>query len=179
VAFPDENTLLKVTQGDEAAFAELYNYYKGPALRFSMSLLKDEEEAENMTQDVFLKIWIKRSHIKPDHNFTSYLFTCLRNMAFDHFKKLEKNEQLRKNYMDAMLAGSEDEKEEKERRIHIVQTAVESLSIKRKLILKLNIEDGKSYQEIAEFLRISKNTVKNQLVKAKQILREKVDFATA
>jgi RNA polymerase sigma-70 factor (family 1) len=178
VAYPDENTLLKVTQGDEAAFEVLYNYYKGPALRFSMSLLKDEEEAENMMQDVFLKIWIKRAHIKPDHNFTSYLFTCLRNMAFDHFKKLEKNELLRKNYLETMLAGSEDEKEEKERRIHIVQSAVESLSIKRKLILKLNIEEGKSYQEIAEFLRISKNTVKNQLVKAKQILREKVDFAT-
>lgn len=178
MALPDENTLLKVTQGDEAAFASLYNYYKGPALRFSMSLLKDEEEAENMTQDVFLKIWIKRSHIKPDHNFTSYLFTCLRNMAFDHFKKMEKNETLRKNYMEAMLVSTEDEKEEKERRLHIVQSAVDSLSIKRKLILKLNIEDGKSYQEIAEFLRISKNTVKNQLVKAKQILREKVDFAT-
>jgi RNA polymerase sigma-70 factor (family 1) len=178
VAYPDENTLLKVTQGDEAAFEVLYNHYKGPALRFSMSLLKDEEEAENMMQDVFLKIWIKRSHIKPDHNFTSYLFTCLRNMAFDHFKKMEKNELLRKNYMEAMLVGSEEEKEEKERRIYIVQSAVESLSIKRKLILKLNIEEGKSYQEIAEFLRISKNTVKNQLVKAKQILREKVDFAT-
>jgi RNA polymerase sigma factor (sigma-70 family) len=81
--------------------------------------------------------------------------------------------------MDAMLTHSDDEREEKERRLHIVQNAVESLSIKRKLILKLNIEDGKSYQEIAEFLRISKNTVKNQLVKAKQILREKVDFATA
>ena len=81
--------------------------------------------------------------------------------------------------MEAILAASEDEKEEKERRIHIVQSAVESLSVKRKLILKLNIEEGKSYQEIAEFLRISKNTVKNQLVKAKQILREKVDFAAA
>lgn len=177
MAFPDENTLYQVTQGDEAAFEKLYNYYKTPALRFSMSLLKDEEEAENMTQDVFLKIWIKRSHIKPDQNFTSYLFTCLRNMAFDHFKKMEKNEVLRKNYMDAMQLASEDEREEKERRIHMLQAAVESLSLKRKQILKLNIEEGKSYQEIAEFLRISKNTVKNQLVKAKQILREKVELA--
>ena len=179
MAHPDENTLRKVTEGDESAFAELYNYYKAPALRFSISLLKDEEEAENMIQDVFVKIWIKRAHIKPDHNFSSYLFTCLRNMAFDHFKKLEKSEQLRKQFMEVIISSAEDEREEKERRICLVQTAVESLSIKRKLILKLNIEEGKSYQEIAEFLRISKNTVKNQLVKAKQILREKVDFATA
>lgn len=179
MAHPDENTLRKVTQGDEAAFAELYNYYKAPALRFSVSLLKDEEEAENMIQDVFVKIWIKREQIKPDHNFSSYLFTCLRNMAFDYFKKVEKSEQLRKHFMDGMMLAGDEEKEEKERRISLVQSAVESLSLKRKLILKLNIEEGKSYQEIAEFLRISKNTVKNQLVKAKQILREKVDVATA
>ncbi|WP_221390065.1 RNA polymerase sigma factor [Dyadobacter sp. NIV53] len=179
MAQPNESTLRRATQGDESAFAEVYNYYKGPALRFSISLLKDEEEAENMIQDVFVKIWIKRAQIKPEHNFSSYLFTCLRNMAFDHFKKMEKSEQLRKQFMEAMVSGTEDEKEEKERRMSLVQNAVDSLSIKRRLILKLNIEEGKSYQEIAEFLRISKNTVKNQLVKAKQILREKVDFATA
>jgi RNA polymerase sigma-70 factor (family 1) len=178
VAYPDESIIRKVTQGDEAAFAELYNHYKTPALRFTVSLLKDEEEAENMVQDVFIKIWVKRAQIKPDYNFNSYLFTCLRNMAFDHFKKLEKSEQLRREYMEAIRSAADDEKEESERRLGLVQAAVDSLSIKRKLILKLNIEEGKSYQEIAEFLRISKNTVKNQLVKAKQILREKVDFAT-
>ncbi|CAG4988894.1 ECF RNA polymerase sigma factor SigE [Dyadobacter sp. CECT 9275] len=177
MACPDENTLRKVTLGDEAAFAQLYNYYKNPALRFSISLLKDEEEAENMTQDLFLKIWMRRAQIKPDQNFSSYLFTCLRNMAFDHFKKMEKSEQMRMHYMDMMKAYAEDEKEEKERRLNMVQTAVDSLSVKRKMILRLNIEEGKSYQEIAEFLRISKNTVKNQLVKAKQLLRDKVDFA--
>ncbi|WP_254562771.1 RNA polymerase sigma factor [Dyadobacter diqingensis] len=179
MAHPDQNILQKVTQGDEAAFATLYNYYKVPALRFAISLLKDEEESENMVQDVFLKIWMKREHIKPDHNFNSYLFTCLRNMAFDHFKKIEKNDYLRRQYMELIKIAADDEKEEKERRIYLVQTAIDSLSLKRKQILRLNIEEGKSYQEIAEFLRISKNTVKNQLVKAKQILREKVDFATA
>jgi RNA polymerase sigma-70 factor (ECF subfamily) len=179
VAYPDESILTKVIQGDENAFAELYNYYKSPALRFTTSLLKDDEEAENMVQDVFLKIWIKRAHIKPEYNFSSYLFTCLRNMAFDYFKKMEKSEQLRKQFMEGMTLFADEEREEKERRISLVQNAVESLSVKRKLILKLNIEEGKSYQEIAEFLRISKNTVKNQLVKAKQILREKMDVVTA
>jgi RNA polymerase sigma-70 factor (family 1) len=176
VTCPDENTIRRATQGDAIAFAKLYNHYKTPALRFTVSLLKDEEEAENMVQDVFVKIWVKREHIKPEYNFNSYLFACLRNMASDHFKKLEKSEQLRRYYTEVTKLA-EDEKEENERRISIVQAAVDSLSIKRKLILKLNVEEGKSYQEIAEFLRISKNTVKNQLVKAKQILRDKVDFA--
>ncbi len=179
MAHPDENLLRKVTEGDEAAFAKLYNYYKTPALRFANSLLKDTEEAENLVQDVFLKIWMRREQIKPDYNFNSYLFTCLRNMAFDYFKKLEKSELLRTQYMEAMMLVSDEEREEKELRINLVQQAVESLSVKRKQILKLNIEEGKSYQEIAEFLRISKNTVKNQLVKAKQVLREQMEVAAA
>ncbi len=176
---PDENTLRKVTLGDQEAFSQLYNFYKTPALRFSISLLKDEEEAENLTQELFLKIWIRREQIRPEQNFTSFLFTCLRNMAFDYFKKMEKNQQMRLNYLDMMDVQTDEEKEENERRITTVQNAVETLSTKRKLILKLNIEEGKSYQEIAEFLTISKNTVKNQLVKAKQLLREKVDFAVS
>lgn len=177
VNHPDENTLRSVTLGDEVAFAQLYNYYRIPALRFSISLLKDEEEAENLTQELFLKLWLRRSQIKPEQNFNSYLFTCLRNMAFDHFKKMEKNQQMRLNYLDAMDIMAEEEVEEKEQRIVMVQAAVDGLSTKRKQILKLNLEEGKSYQEIAEFLRISKNTVKNQLVKAKQLLRERVEFA--
>ncbi|PWJ57767.1 RNA polymerase sigma-70 factor (ECF subfamily) [Dyadobacter jejuensis] len=177
MSHPDENTLRKVTLGDEEAFAQLYNYYRIPALRFSVSLLKDEEEAENLIQELFLKIWLRRTQIKPEQNFNSYFFTCLRNMAFDHFKKMEKNQQMRIQYLENIEAMADDEMEEKERRLVLVQTAVESLSTKRKLILKLNLEEGKSYQEIAEFLRISKNTVKNQLVKAKQLLREQVDFA--
>ncbi|WP_025764272.1 RNA polymerase sigma factor [Dyadobacter tibetensis] len=176
---PDENTLRNVTLGDEVAFAQLYNYYRIPALRFSISLLKDEEEAENLTQELFLKLWLRRTQIKPEQNFNSYLFTCLRNMAFDHFKKMEKNQQMRLNYLDAMDAMVDDELDEKEQRLVMIQEAVEELSTKRRQILKLNLEEGKSYQEIAEFLRISKNTVKNQLVKAKQLLRERVDYAVS
>lgn len=57
--------------------------------------------------------------------------------------------------------------------------AVERLSEKRKMIIRLTIEEGKSYQEIADIMQISKNTVKNQLIKAKQHLRNTVDFSVA
>ena len=59
-------------------------------------------------------------------------------------------------------------------RDQFVQNVVARLSEKRKKIILLNIYEGKSYQEIAEMMKISKNTVKNQLVKAKQILREQL-----
>ena len=173
----NERILRRVIQGDQAAFAELYKYYRTPALKFGITLLKDEEEAENMIHEVFIKIWDRRSQINPTLNFTSYLFTCLRNMAFDHLKKMEKNNQLKLQYMEKMAAVRDEDLEDKEIKFQLLYKAVNLLSEKRKQILFLNIEEGKSYQEIAEMLMISKNTVKNQLVKAKQFLREKVDMA--
>ncbi|TDB61766.1 RNA polymerase sigma factor [Arundinibacter roseus] len=173
---PNERMLRNVIRGDQKAFAELYSYYRTPALKFCVSLLKDEEEAENVLHEVFIRIWDRRAHINPELNFNSYLFTCLRNFAFDYFKRLEKNNQLRQTYLDRMTSAQFEEADDSEERIKFVNEMVNSLSEKRKKILILNVYEGKSYQEIAELMKISKNTVKNQLVKAKQILREQLTF---
>lgn len=177
--FPNEQILYRVTQGDEAAFSQLYTHFRSPAVKFCTTLLKDEEEAENVTQDVFAKIWARRMQIKPDHSFQAYLFVSLRNQVFDQFKKLEKDNISRQQYLDSMKSWSDDEVDEKEAHIISIQNAVNALSEKRKQIFKLNVEEGKSYKEIASFLSISTNTVKNQLIKAKQILRQKVVLAKA
>lgn len=174
--YPSEAVLTSVRQGDQAAFAKLYRYYHTPALKFGFSLLKDQEEAENMVHDVFIKIWERRAHINPSLNFSSYLFTCLRNLAFDYLKQVEKSQLLRQRYLERMQNLPAEESEAEESRYNLLQAAVNALSEKRKQILLLTVQD-KSYQEIAEQLNISKNTVKNQLVKARQLLRQQVDVA--
>ncbi len=175
MASVNELTIRKMILGDLSAYTEIYNFYRIPALKFCYSLIKDEEEAENLMQDVFIKIWAKREQINPELNFHSFLFTCLRNMAFDYLKKMEKNQVLRKHYMERMDILNAEDVDQKETQLVKLQEAVDGLSKKRKEILELNIREGKSYQEIADMLRISKNTVKNQLVKAKQYLREHMD----
>ncbi len=172
----DNHFIKKLIGGDFDAFKELYNHYYRQGLLFLTSIIKDKEEAENMLQDVFVKIWLRREQINPELNFNSYLFTCLRNMAFDYLKKVEKNHQMRVQFMQMMENESYSDTDAEDRRIALLKNALENLPEKRKMIVKLNIEEGKSYQEIAEIMRISKNTVKNQLVKAKQFLRRRVDF---
>lgn len=174
MASPIESILKKVVEGDEKAFAQLYNKYRKPTLRFCTSILKDEDEAENMLHEVFIKIWERRAQINPERNFHSYLFTCLRNMAFDYLKEMDKNHQLRQQYLERMESYREDDREEEEKQLARLRQAVNGLSEKRKRILLLSVHEGRSYQEIAEMLRISKNTVKNQLVKAKHLLRERM-----
>ncbi|RFS18177.1 RNA polymerase sigma factor [Emticicia sp. C21] len=174
-----DHIIMKVAEGDSTAFTKLYNHYKEPGIRFSMAIVKDEEEAENMLHEVFIKIWNRREQINPELNFNSYIFTCLRNLAFDYLKKMERSQTMQHQYLQMMEDDHHRNSDTEEAKIVLLRNAMNSLPAKRKMILKLNVEDGKSYQEIAEMMRISKNTVKNQLVKAKQYLRGSVDLALA
>lgn len=173
--YMNEVILQQVINGDRAAFSVLFDHYKGPAMRFCYTIVKDEAEAENMLQDVFIKIWERRHQIKPELNFNSYLYTCLRNVSFDYLKKMEKEQLLRQKYYERMEELGMEESHEYEMRMSNLESAVESLSTKRKQILKMSLEENKSYQEIAAALKISKNTVKNQLVKARQFLKSQLE----
>ena len=170
--------LENLRNGDECAFNELYNSYRVPALRFCNSILKDTEESENIIQEVFIKIWNRKETINPELNFTSYLFTIIKNRVFDHLKEVKKNDFLKEKYWEKVLEYKAVDSEVKEERFARIKEAVEELSAKRKEIIKLNYEEGKSYEEIAQQLNISKNTVKNQLVKAKQVIRAQMKMAS-
>jgi len=168
----------KVAEGDSKAFTQLYEYYREPGLRFITSIVKDKEEAENMLQEVFIKIWYRRDQINPELNFNAYLFACLKNMAFDHLKKIDKDRKMLCQYLIQVKENYETGLDLEEVKIDKLLSAISRLPKKRKMILQLIMEEGKSYQEIAQIMRISKNTVKNQLVKAKQYLRLNVDMSS-
>lgn len=171
--------LVAIKNGDEAAFNELYDLYKEPAIRFCNSIIKDIEESENLIQEVFIKIWDKRLGINPELNFNSYLFTIIRNRVYDYLKEVKRNDFVKERYWHNIVASQETEEDLKEERIASIKLAVNDLTDKRRKILQLNYEEGKSYEEIANILNISKNTVKNQLVKTKQIIRTQLNVASA
>lgn len=174
----NKDLLNQVRGGDECAFESLYEMYKEPAKRFCNSIIKDTEESENLVQEVFIKIWDKKAGINPELNFNSYLFTIIRNRVYDYFKEVKKNEFVKERYWQNIVEIQASETELKEERISKVSEAIQGLTEKRRAIIKLNYEEGKSYEEIASIMKISKNTVKNQLVKAKQIIRAQVNVAS-
>lgn len=171
--------LLAIRNGDEVAFNELYDLYKEPAIRFCNSIIKDIEESENLIQEVFIKIWDKRLGINPELNFNSYLFTIIRNRVYDYLKEVKRNEFVKERYWYNIVEHQQSEPDLKEERISSIKSAINDLTEKRRRILQLNYEEGKSYEEIATMLNISKNTVKNQLVKTKQIIRTQLKVASA
>lgn len=78
----DRELLNRLNQGDESAFETIYRKYNAWIYNFANSLLFDKSLTEDLTQNVFLKIWEKHEQINPDDNFESYLFAIARNLIF-------------------------------------------------------------------------------------------------
>lgn len=172
---PDKNLLDGFRNGDRKAFEKIYQYYRIPVIRFSVSIIKDEQEAENIYHEVFMKILKRRKNIKPELNFNSYVFTSVKNEIFDYLKALNKNNSLKEQFWEKIHQEEDECGKAKEEQLTRMESIISNLSPKRRKILEMNYFEKKSYNEIADILMISKNTVKNQLVKAKFILRKEME----
>lgn len=172
---PDKKLLDGFRNGDRKAFEKIYQYYRVPVIRFSVSIIKDEQEAENIYHEVFMKILKRRTKIRPELNFNSYVFTSVKNEIFDYLKALNKNNSLKEKFWEQIHQEEDDCSQVKEEQLTKMERIIGSLSPKRRKILEMNYFEKKSYNEIADILMISKNTVKNQLVKAKFILRREME----
>ncbi|EPR66599.1 RNA polymerase sigma factor [Cyclobacterium qasimii] len=108
-------------------------------------------------------------------NFNSYVFTSVKNEIFDYLKALNKNKTLKEQFWERIHQQEDDCGQVKEEQLTKMESIIGNLSPKRRQILEMNYFEKKSYNEIADLLMISKNTVKNQLVKAKFILRREME----
>jgi len=172
---PDRNLLNSFRKGENLGLDRIYEYYRIPVIRFTVSIVKDEQEAENIYHEVFMKILKKKEDINPELNFNSYVFTAVRNEIFDYLKAVKKSNLLKEKYWQRIQQSQREEEDDKEEKLTKLERIVKTLSPKRRKILEMNYFERKSYLEIAEALNISKNTVKNQLVKAKFILRRDME----
>lgn len=172
---PDKSLLENFRKGEQYALDRIYEFYRIPVIRFAFSIIKDEQEAENIFHEVFLKMLRKKADIKPELNFNAYMFTAVKNELFDYLKGIKKDQVLKQRFWEKIEAFRQDEWEKREEVFNRLDRIVKSLSPKRRRILEMNYFEKKSYHEIAEALMISKNTVKNQLVKAKCIIRREME----
>src|SRR5690606_26425958 len=86
---PDKNLLESFRNGESFALDQIYEFYRVPIIRFTVSIIKDEQEAESIYHEVFMKLLKKREDIKPELNFNSYVFTAVRNEVFDYLKAIK------------------------------------------------------------------------------------------
>lgn len=165
---------MRVAEGEEEAFTILFNQYWDNIYSVAFLLTKSEAMAEDVVQDIFLKIWHKRTELTGLERLDNYLFVLARNHIFSEFKKLR----IRKEHVERLKAyfnnredTPEDRLLQKEANV-LLARAVSGLAVQQQQVYRLSREQGFSYEEIAAKLGISVHTVRNHMSRALRHIRE-------
>jgi len=174
-AYTDPELVNLLKKNSSFAFQILFDKYSQRIYRFSFSYFKSKEEAEEIVQEVFLKIWKMRGELSSGKSFDSLLFVIAKNTILNTIRKA-KSEQVYLNYV--LLNPAKDVSPDEELDFHelerIYNYAVDQLSPKRKEIFLLSRKDFLSNAEIASRLGISVKTVENQMTSALAEIKKKL-----
>jgi RNA polymerase sigma-70 factor (family 1) len=162
-----------VKTGLKEAFEELFERYCPRIYQFSYSYLKNREDAEELVQDVFLKIWEKREMLDTSKNIKSFIFKIAVNSIYD-FIRHRNIETAYKEFAAANFEQSTDNTWHQvifDEMFENLDRLVKQMPPERQKIFKLSREEGLSSEEIARKLDLSKRTVENQLYRAIAFLK--------
>ncbi|UGU16654.1 RNA polymerase sigma-70 factor [Sinomicrobium kalidii] len=169
----EKSLVKKLLDHNETAFRELFDLYRNDVYAYGKSILKYNDYAEEIVQDVFLKIWLNREKLNPDLSFKSYVFTITRNLAINFLQKAANDHKLRNEifYMSRQSCNHAENTIDDAYYNRIKQEAIAILPPKRRRIFELSRNQGMSYEEISKELGISVSTVKNQMSSALETIR--------
>lgn len=172
--FSEERSLiLRLIEGDEDAFCELYATYKNRLIYFAMRFLKSREYAEDVFQDVFTVVWQSRRFINPDASFSSYLYTIMRNRILNQLRNAANEEKLKESIFSQALDYTEDTKREVMLNDlkSLISHALQQLTPRQREIFEMSREAQLSHKEIADKLGISVNTVQEHISTSLKLIR--------
>lgn len=176
----DQKQLLRTLKtGNKDSFTLLYQEYWSQVYNFSRLYLTTREAAEEVVQEVFVKVWETREFIREDDNFKGLLFIITRNLIFNQSRK-NFNDDFYKMTVLSTLEQSYDMEAEIEAnnlREYIDQLILD-LPPQRQLIFNMSRKENLSYKEIAAQLNISEKTVENQISSAIKFLRQNLILLT-
>jgi len=159
--------------GDHKAYDYLFIQYYPKVNYFIQHLVKSQEVANDLSQDIFEKIWINRERIDRIESFNSYIFRIAKNSALNYLEHLQIRYKYEDNYQHESKLSIEEEIDTKDLEL-LVLLIVENMPAQRKKIYKLSREEFLKNKEIADKLNISEKTVKNHLTLALKEIREAI-----
>lgn len=161
--YDEIQTLLLIVQGDQKAFTKLVDIYWSTVYNHALAYSKSTQVAQEITQDIFLKVWNKKENLREIENFKGYLFILGRNQIISTMrKKLQENVEADFINLPEKVWLPDHQICYKEMNQEILN-AIEKLPPVRKKVFKMSRFEGLTYQEIAINLQISKNTVKDHI----------------
>jgi RNA polymerase sigma-70 factor (family 1) len=166
--------LIKLKSGEKSAYKQIFNLFGPKIYRFGILYLKNKSDAEELTQDVFLKIWEKRDHLDPSQNVKAYIFKIAVNCIYDHIRKTNLNKafvEFSKHNFQPSTESLWHEIIWKDMLLKL-NTLVNKLPEQRRIIFLMSRDEGLSNQQIADKLNLSKRTVENQIYRTTLYLKE-------
>ena len=170
--------ILLIQQNDRVAFYHIYERYSKRLYGFVLRYIKQKEDAEEIVQEVFVKIWESRNKIDAYSSFESFLFTIAYNTTISLLRK-RTNEKKYLEYLKSLQQSTNspdliDEIQFNELNDR-VQSLLNELTPRQKEIFKLSREEGLTHDEIARKLDISVNTVKKHMSNTLALLKSQID----
>ncbi len=162
--------------GDYSAFDVLFKKYVNKLYAFVISITKDTFMAEEITQDVFARVWEKRAHIDEHYSFHSFLFSVTYNETISHLRKIKAEKNKLESFTSLKNTSTNETEYEVEFRNleSVTNDIIEKFPDKRKQVFKMSREQGLTNKEIAQTLNVSVKTVENQMTIALKKLREEL-----
>ena len=164
----------QMKDGDALAFRKLYEVYQGRIFVFAFRFTKSKHSAEEIVQQVFVKLWERKMQVDVQKNFASYLISIAKNLLIDGLKKAAVEKEARNllyQHIQSLQHSSIDDLLKKELS-RLYQQALDNLSPQKKMVYLLSREEELSYEQIARQLNISRNTVRNHMTESLRSIRE-------
>ncbi len=171
---PDQNLVQLLQNGNVAAFDSLFKLYSPKLYGFALKYFKNETEAEELVQEVFVKVWENRQTLKSDLSFKSYLFTIALNQIRKHFNKRATSLRYLESLQSDPGFSEQVTTDDYETTLRQIYQIIDQMPVRRREIFTKSKLEGKSSKDVAAELNISPGTVDNQVSEALRFIRSKL-----
>ena len=176
----EKSLLSRIAAGEEAAFKELHDLYWNDVYSLALAFTKSAQAAEDLVQEVFIKLWMKRQELGHVENFSAFFSVMVRNQVISALRKSKKQEKdLQAFFKTTHLFEQHQHTSEVNEVSRLITTMLSRLPDQQQRIFKLSREEGLNHDDIAAQLNLSKKTVSNTItIVLAQIRKQlhKIDF---
>ncbi len=182
-----DHALIEATKnGDEAAFAQIVGRYKSPITNYLYRFLNDYEEAVDLSQETFVRVYFAIDRYHTEYAFSTYIYRIATNLAISELRKRKRRTILS---LTGLFQSEDDEQTEfqppdtrsrpdedlvEDERSRVIAKAIVTLPAKYRVPIILRDIEGKSYDEVAEILDLGLGTTKSRISRARGLLKEKL-----
>ncbi len=170
----DKSWMKGLKENSQEVFEQVFRTMSPRLYRFALTYLMNTYAAEDIVQDVFMKLWTATSSLPDNTNINSYLYSSVKNACLNYYKHLQVEDSNKTKLTEALIYSGTLEYEDNHALFNNVQKYLQQLPEQQRRVLELKIFQGMSYKEIARELAISELSVHTHVKRAYKFIRESV-----